>query len=709
MLFALLCCGNAMANTSSEMKPYNIGTPNLDLGNANLGNWEQYLGGYYLDAEDSTYKYTEWEEVTETDRIALINGTKDPVISCWDFPTSPDDRITVRVGSYNVAENNNEREKAAAERLVYRFKVTEDMGALLYRYAPVLHLGEQPTIPGALLHTDEQNPTITVSVSLYDTLTGESEVLPNSVSIASKDELERPAEGSTCRSSITRDITEFAYHTWTDKKIDLSEYIGKVLKIEVINHDCLRVSSDGKIGPGGHRSYGYFCAEVIPAKPVVANYLTFTAEESGSSFSLINTKEEEPNLEYSSDGGNTWATLHANEQVTFTNVGDSVMLRGINPNGFSGFPEPAYFTMKGRIAASGSVMSLIDGEGISTTIPHQECFCYLFQNCTSLTQAPELPATDVTQSCYRFMFKGCTNLKQAPELPATVLDYACYYEMFKGCTSLTQAPQLPATELKDGCYSYMFENCTGLTQAPELPATTLEDSCYMNMFSGCTSLTRAPELPATELIRYCYMNMFNGCTNLNYIKVGITTLDSDKTDATNNWVKGVDNKGTFIFPCGSTYNKHGLSEVPNNFTIISSPIVIFQNPDETELWRDTIECGSVPEYRGVTPTLGEDKYVFYRWNMELEALEEPGIYYYTAQYAIQLSNPDDNSADNCTVWTEGLTIFVGDAQGSVKVYNLNGQLIHSVEGETSVSHAITMPAHGVYIVKIGKNSIKVEL
>ena len=709
MLFALLCCGNAMANTSSEMKPYNIGTPNLDLGNANLGNWEQYLGGYYLDAEDSTYKYTEWEEVTETDRIALINGTKDPVISCWDFPTSPDDRITVRVGSYNVAENNNEREKAAAERLVYRFKVTEDMGALLYRYAPVLHLGEQPTIPGALLHTDEQNPTITVSVSLYDTLTGESEVLPNSVSIASKDELERPAEGSTCRSSITRDITEFAYHTWTDKKIDLSEYIGKVLKIEVINHDCLRVSSDGKIGPGGHRSYGYFCAEVIPAKPVVANYLTFTAEESGSSFSLINTKEEEPNLEYSSDGGNTWATLHANEQVTFANVGDSVMLRGINPNGFSGFPEPAYFTMKGRIAASGSVMSLIDGEGISTTIPHQECFCYLFQNCTSLTQAPELPATDVTQSCYRFMFKGCTNLKQAPELPATVLDYACYYEMFKGCTSLTQAPQLPATELKDGCYSYMFENCTGLTQAPELPATTLEDSCYMNMFSGCTSLTRAPELPATELIRYCYMNMFNGCTNLNYIKVGITTLDSDKTDATNNWVKGVDNKGTFIFPCGSTYNKHGLSEVPNNFTIISSPIVIFQNPDETELWRDTIECGSVPEYRGVTPTLGEDKYVFYRWNMELEALEEPGIYYYTAQYAIQLSNPDDNSADNCTVWTEGLTIFVGDAQGSVKVYNLNGQLIHSVEGETSVSHAITMPAHGVYIVKIGKNSIKVEL
>lgn len=708
MLFALLCCGNAMADASSEMKPYNIGTPNLDFGNANLGNWEQYLGGYYLDAEDSTYKYTGWEEVTETDRIALINGTKDPVISCWDFPTSPDDRITVRVGSYNAAENNNEREKAAAERLVYRFKVTEDMEALLYRYAPVLHLAEQsPILPRD--HTDEQEPNITISVSLYDTLTGESEVLPNSVSIASKDELERPAEGSTCRSSIKRDITEFAYHTWTDKKIDLSEYIGKVLKIEVINHDCLRVSSDGETGPGGHISYGYFCAEIIPAKPKTDKHLTFTAEEDGSTFQLTKNKGQEPNLEYSSDGGETWTALHTNEAVTLPKAGDAVMLRGNNPEGFSSPNSIATFSMTGRIAASGSVTSLIDGEGLSTTIPQSHCFCYLFQNCTSLTQAPELPATQVNYFCYGGMFKGCTNLKQAPELPATVLDYACYYEMFNGCTSLTQAPQLPATKLMHGCYSYMFENCTGLTQAPELPATTLADSCYRSMFSGCTSLAEAPELPATELTHYCYMNMFNGCTNLNYIKVGVTTLDSDKFDVTNNWVNGVDNKGTFIFPCGSTYNKHGLSEVPNDFTIISSPIVIFQNPDETELWRDTIECGSVPEYRGVTPTLGDDKYFFYRWDMELEALEEPGIYYYTAQYAMQLSNPADNSADNCTVWTEGLTLYVSDAQESITIYDLNGQQIHSAQGDANVSHTFTMPAHGVYIVKIGKNSIKVEL
>jgi hypothetical protein len=34
------------------------------------------------------------------------------------------------------------------------------------------------------------------------------------------------------------------------------------------------------------------------------------------------------------------------------------------------------------------------------------------------------------------MFSGCTSLVQAPALPATTLDSTCYREMFSGCTSL---------------------------------------------------------------------------------------------------------------------------------------------------------------------------------------------------------------------------------------------------------------------------------
>ena len=60
--------------------------------------------------------------------------------------------------------------------------------------------------------------------------------------------------------------------------------------------------------------------------------------------------------------------------------------------------------------------------------------------------------------------------------------------MFQDCTSLTTAPELPATTLGTSCYMNMFRGCTSLTTAPALPATTLANNCYAYMFSGCTSL-----------------------------------------------------------------------------------------------------------------------------------------------------------------------------------------------------------------------------
>lgn len=95
----------------------------------------------------------------------------------------------------------------------------------------------------------------------------------------------------------------------------------------------------------------------------------------------------------------------------------------------------------------------------------------------------------------------------------TMADY-CYTSMFSGCTSLTQAPDLPATTLANNCYQQMFQGCTGLTKAPALPATTLTNWCYFGMFYNCTSLTQAPALPATTLMFFCYGSMFKSCTSL---------------------------------------------------------------------------------------------------------------------------------------------------------------------------------------------------
>ena len=136
-------------------------------------------------------------------------------------------------------------------------------------------------------------------------------------------------------------------------------------------------------------------------------------------------------------------------------VGTKLYLRGNNPNGVFSPNGPASerftFTGSGTINASGNIQSLID---------------------------PTMERTDVPDNCYYYMFSDCTSLTQAPALPATTLASYCYNYMFNNCTNLTQAPALPATTLASHCYNYMFYNCTNLTQAPALPATTLAKECY---------------------------------------------------------------------------------------------------------------------------------------------------------------------------------------------------------------------------------------
>ena len=93
----------------------------------------------------------------------------------------------------------------------------------------------------------------------------------------------------------------------------------------------------------------------------------------------------------------------------------------------------------------------------------------------------------------------------------TLADY-CYFSMFRNCTSLTQAPTLPATTLADDCYSSMFQDCTALTQAPALPATTLANSCYSSMFYNCTSLKLSSTKTDGYMQEYCIPSSGEGVT-----------------------------------------------------------------------------------------------------------------------------------------------------------------------------------------------------
>ena len=153
--------------------------------------------------------------------------------------------------------------------------------------------------------------------------------------------------------------------------------------------------------------------------------------------------------------------------------------------------------------------------------------------------------------CYDSMFYSCTSLTQAPDLPAMKLATNCYTNMFCSCTSLTQAPDLPATTLADYCYQAMFVGCTSLTQAPELPATTLAHRCYANMFNGCTSLVKAPDLPAPIISSdQDYQEMFKNCRSLNYIKCMATQVMNAPNSyiRLTGWVTGVSSTGDFYTP-----------------------------------------------------------------------------------------------------------------------------------------------------------------
>ena len=276
----------------------------------------------------------------------------------------------------------------------------------------------------------------------------------------------------------------------------------------------------------------------MDGKPVTPRYLTFTANGDGVELAFFfnrnsaGDEQQNPNITFqkSTDGGLTWEehTIGVYDpddgdtsglDVIALDEGESVMFKGVNSENFTvGDPENdegiyVGFYLDGSAAASGDITSLVNGVGGDVTVQFMQ-FYSMFYGCTSLTQAPALPATTLASGCYSSMFSGCTGLTSTPVLPATTLASYCYGYMFEGCTSLTQAPALPATTLVSNCYSNMFKDCTGLTQAPTLPATTLVSGCYGSMFYGCTGLTQAPALLATTLAEFCYSSMFYGCTSL---------------------------------------------------------------------------------------------------------------------------------------------------------------------------------------------------
>ena len=280
----------------------------------------------------------------------------------------------------------------------------------------------------------------------------------------------------------------------------------------------------------------------LPAPPAPVGYtgLKFTST-GNSTISMTNNGGNTPDMKYSLDGGQNW-TQWDYSSISLAD-GETICFKGNNTTGFSSSSSKySLFSMTGSLAGSGNIMSLIDDGACNTlTIPSDYCFYSLFQNASSLTTAPELPATTLDKHCYYYMFRR-TGLTAAPALPATTLASQCYYRMFYECTNLATAPTI-------------------------LPATTLVSNCYKQMFQGCTSLTKTPELSATTLANSCYAEMFAGCTSLNNVVSYAQNISASQ--CLNSWLYNVSATGNFYNLGGANYPS-GISGIPSGWTVHTS-------------------------------------------------------------------------------------------------------------------------------------------
>ena len=216
-------------------------------------------------------------------------------------------------------------------------------------------------------------------------------------------------------------------------------------------------------------------------------YVTFKAEEA-QTFKMTTTGTYEiKGLEYSVNNDEKWRKVEKDGKISFGGEYGDLRLRGTNHNG-TAKDESYYSTIKFtdetvNVACTGDIRTLLDWKNYNIVKTDNARFCSLFETCSVLTSAPELPATKLADCCYYYMFWRCTNLTSAPVLPATTLAQECYSNMFADCTNLTSAPELPATKLAVHCYYSMFSNCPKLSSVTMLaPKSEIEtkNKCVHN-------------------------------------------------------------------------------------------------------------------------------------------------------------------------------------------------------------------------------------
>ena len=146
--------------------------------------------------------------------------------------------------------------------------------------------------------------------------------------------------------------------------------------------------------------------------PAAYGGLRFTAEADNSTVQLTAVGSAPAVTLVKSFDGVNWEDYAVGEVIELPSIGKYVYLAaGEGGNNAFGVSASVYhtFVINGLVAASGDITSILNFDCAQTTLA-ASCYRSMFQDCTGLTSAPELPATTLETSCYRGMFSGCTNI-----------------------------------------------------------------------------------------------------------------------------------------------------------------------------------------------------------------------------------------------------------------------------------------------------------
>ena len=167
-----------------------------------------------------------------------------------------------------------------------------------------------------------------------------------------------------------------------------------------ITLDKVDINRDGKVNTADVIEIYLKLGEM----PTEIPYLTFMAEkEQSMTITLKGSYSLDESLQYSVDNGE-WTQLTASTPIKFGGDKGNIRLRGKSATGmattFTKYAQITFGNKSVPVSCIGDIRTLVDFTNYSTTDTDEALFCYMFNGCSNLITAPELPATDLAERGY---------------------------------------------------------------------------------------------------------------------------------------------------------------------------------------------------------------------------------------------------------------------------------------------------------------------